>query len=155
MKRLAALTAGALIGLLFTAAPAHASHGNWNYKLNTDYTETRDAPKLRLVTVGRVSSTSQDACSVSLTNKGYATHGMRAQIIKRLTGTVIWDSGHVDVYPGEFFLRYLDISSESLAAEIYTKGWNDAGDVTYNDYTYDAGADDTVTYQPYGYWVNC
>jgi len=155
MKRLAALTAGVLIGLLFTAAPASASHGNWPYKLNTDYTEFRDTAKLKLVTSGRVSSTSQDACSVSLTNKGTSSHRTRGQIIKRLTGTVIWDSGQITLSPGSFWLRYPEISSESLAAEIYTKGWNDVGDVTYNDYTYDAGSGDWVTYQPYGYWIDC
>ena len=137
------------------ARPLPVSHGNWNYRLNTDYIETRDTPKLMLRTYGRVSTTAQDQCTVVLRNDGYAQHGTRAQIKSRLTGAVLWDSGHVELAPGDFFIQYPEIASQGLIQEIYTKGWNDVGDVTFNDYTYDAGADDDVVYYPYGHWVDC
>jgi hypothetical protein len=146
MKRLAALTAGALIGLLFTAAPANAGPSDCNWSTggcptHVDASEDRTStPDLNvgLGTDWRIGYSSEDPCRVSITNFGSFTHGMRIQVYKIATGSVIWDSGHLDVIGFGTASFNTHLSPEPFSADTAVKGWNDLGNVTYNRYWMDA-----------------
>ena len=167
MKRLAAGAAGALIGLLFTAAPAHAGPSDCNWSTGgcpthvdaiEDRTSTPDL-NVGLDTDWRIGNTSEDPCFITITNFGSFTHGMRIQVYKIATGTVIWDSGHLDVIGFGTQGFHTNLSPEPFSADIAVKGWNDLGNITYDRFWVDADADhnpntgwDTVSVHTYGYF---
>ena len=143
-----------LVGFVVTAAPAEATIPtgcNWACPMNVDAWEYRNPAKITLGTAWSIGTASegQDACYMLIVNTGTNGHYMRMQIIKRSTGSVIYDSGFHGIYlgPGNSAVRNPHISPEPFSAEIYVKAWNDVGNTTYNDYETNVSDDTVTTYE--------
>lgn len=152
MRRLIFATFAALslaTGVL-VAPPASASHCNWSCPTNVDEWEYRPTPKITAGTAWSIGNTTQDACYMLIVNNGTAGHYMRIQIIKRSTGSVIYDTGFHGIWldAGGSAVRNPHIAAEPISAEIYVKFWNDVGDVTYNDYWFNTSDDTNTLYPP-------